>query len=67
MVVIQNRIKARLFFYDPQGTLYEEIVEVPSAPCAGMCEEDKISYLSNNHLIEFIFDHIDAGVEILED
>jgi hypothetical protein len=67
MVVIQNRIKARLFFYDPQGTLYEEIIEVPSAPCDGMSDEDKISYLSNNHLIEFVFDWLDAGVELLED
>lgn len=66
-MIINSRIKAKLFFYDPQRTLYEETIGIPSAPLEGMCEEDKISYLSNNHLVEFVFDHIDAGVEILEE
>jgi hypothetical protein len=63
-------MKARLFFYDTVGELHEEIIETPvpgydTWDPNGMSEEDVIAYIANNHLVEFVFDRIDAGVELL--
>lgn len=58
-------MKVKLCFYDIHENYFEEIIEVPDSQFAGMTDEEAETYLANNHLVEFVFDHIDASVQIL--